>query len=1234
MSSNQSNKPPTKPATGGIAGKPGTTVPGLGASPPAAARTPDKSSAGGTAKPSQPGKEAAAATPALDAKGAAARVPAKTLLGYASPSPADKPAGTAPRAAESAPGKPASAEKAAVADKPLQPAKPSSPRTEQAAVPEPERASSTPPPSAATPPTPPSRTRPGRAGALPPPAPPTRPKGASEGGSVVRAAVPPPTPPPVRRSTPPPPPKRTSVPPPPPTRKPASPTEGPSAGDYRDAPAMPSPEPPASPSKGLIETCKAELAVNPEPTRAVRLHYEIARAEGEPKVALEHYRKALALVPDHVPSLRGARRLLLQLGDVAAALPLFDVEVELTSDPQRCALLHYAKGRALEDITGDVKAARACFAQAAALDDANPAVLKALQQCELAAEDWANLERAREHEANAVAEDPAHRAALMVDRARMLETRLKDVESATELYQMALSLDGMAVGALSALKRLLYGQKRWRDLCAVLEREAEQATDPEVKGMALFRISRIYSERLGAEREAIDALVRALRVRPNDQLIVEELVRLYEPTDDTAGLARALEMLGKCVADDRQRLGILVRIAELFELRHGDDEKAIHWYEAARTLDPAHSPVVNALDALYSQHERWDALMAVRLAEADACTDSLRRANGHARVAEILETHMGRPDEAAAQHARALSLAAELESSFKALTRLYQRAGRHRDLVELYTRAIDRARDEDVVIAYLFKIGLLYEDALTAPGLAIQAYQRILRLRPDHLGAVHALQRSAEASMHHEVLVEALEREAELCKDRARVLSLLHRAGDVLADDVRDRDAALARYRKVLKLDGRYVPALASLGRLFHKMGRFRDMLQMQEQELEVTPEVSSKVALLVSMAETARGKLGDDERAIGYFRKAVELDATHVPGLHALEQLLHARRDWAGLVKVLEAELGGLDDPEIKARTAYRLGEVNEVHLRKLGAAVAAYAQAVQIVPGHRPSRDAIARVQTELGSWRELVRTLDQEAAATDDARLAIEALVRAGDVHRDLLSQPTDAITSFEAIITLDPENLAALLALEGLYRRAARWDDLAAVYGMQARVLKDRRARVAALEALARLLGSKLPDREEELRKAYAAILTADPGNSVALEGLERVALRQGDKDLLADIDSRSTKAETDPLMVAAHFTRLGESLEAGSTAAALASYRSALRRSVGSGAWRRNGARPRRWSKPRAAKRPGRATDGTRPISWSAAPWSGYSSSTTATARWRTHSRRCSAAPSTPAPPIV
>ncbi|MBL9102244.1 MAG: tetratricopeptide repeat protein [Myxococcales bacterium] len=911
-----------------------------------------------------------------------------------------------------------------------------------------------------------------------------------------------------------------------------------------------------------IQAWEMELATQPDLFRAARLNYEIARLHeyplGDLNQASTFYLRAHGLAPEYLPILRGARRVLLAQKNYTRALPLFDAEVRLTADPRRKAALYYAKGSVLADVLRNEPEARVAYAAARELDPGNVSILKALEQIDARTAAWDSLERDYAQIASAVEKDPRYRSALVVRRAHLFEVRQKNPGAAVELLETALDLDPTAPGAFAALKRMHHAQGRWRELIGVLEREAGLISDPDLKAMAYYRIARMHSERLGNRDKAILALERSVAENPRYRLVVEELIRLYGAADRHDAQVKMLELLAAQVEAAPERISILYQIGELQEQRLYNEDEAIRWYEGALAIEPTFRPSLRALSKLYTRRKLWEPLIHMLSNEADAAEDGARAAAAHARMAEVFEVHLEQPEQAIDHHARALALHPGLPTSFKALTRLYGDAGRYHELIELLERGIDEAAEEDRRIAYLFRIADLYCDYLREPVQAAHAFRRVLKIDPDHLGAIHALQRCCELAGRFKELVDALEIEASKTLDKPRIVALMYRAAEILDDKLEDREAALARYRRALELDPKYAPALAGLGRLYYRTGRWDDLLSVYERELAITPPGRAAVALLHTMGNLAEDKVGDDSKAIDCYRRAIAIDPKHGPSLHALERLLGERKAFAEMVDVLELELKGLGDAKARALVAYRIGRAYEEHLGDLAKAVVAYHKATEAVPDYRPALDGLSRVRVAQEAWHGVVEDLAQEAATSKEPALATSALLRAGEIFSEQLAQPERAIAAFERVLERDPSSLSALLALEPLYRQQGLWKSLVDLYLRQSKALADDGARVAALREVAHLYENQAMGDADQLRAAYTAILQRLPSDPVALAALERIALIARDDQLLTRVDAQLASGDDDAALLGAYYTRLGETLErAGTMASALKAYEMGL-----------------------------------------------------------------------------
>ncbi len=913
----------------------------------------------------------------------------------------------------------------------------------------------------------------------------------------------------------------------------------------------------------LVARYDRELSNCDDPRRAARLHFECGRLLERPindlPAATGRYVRAYEIEPDYLPAVEGARRLFVRRRDHHSALPLLDAEVRMTSDSVRKAMLLYDQGRLLEDQMGQRTEARAAFASALALDPKNVSILKAQARADAAAGDWEALERTLEQTANALTADSRHRAAVLAQRARLVEAHRADTHLAVELYQQAIRFDPAAPGAVQALKRLLYAHERWADLATVLEIEANQAAEPAARALALYRIGRIQVSRLGNVEAGLEAMERAAAVAPDDVMVLEELARLYELAQRYDALVRALERLVDRAQSPAEKVGRLQRIGQLLEEKLSDEAGAIEWNARALECDPAYLPALQALGKLYTRRGDWERLVAMHLAEVETTSDVERRAAGHARIAEILADQLDRAEEAVEHHKRAVGLVPGYTASFKSLERLYTEAQRYRELVELYERAVDAAQDHELRVTYLFKIGRLYEDALAAPADAMNAFQRVLSIDRRNLGALHALQRSAERAQQYEKLVSALVIEAGLLEQKDQVCALLHRAGEICEQQLNDPDAALRRYRRVVQTDPLHRPTLASLGRLYYRLGRWEDLLDTYRGELAASERSADTAPLLCKMGELCERHLGRDDEAVQCYREALEVDPFHTPSLHALARKLTERGNWTELVKLLELELSGLKDRALRARTAYRIGEVYESRLRAQDKAAAAYEQALGADPDFRPALDARARLLVQAKEFNETVLELKREIASAAEPTLAVAALMRRGEVYRDDLDVPGRALECFEAVLERDPAHLGALLALESLYTQMGTWEQLVEDFSTQARILGDAGARVAVLRELARVQEVKEIGGQDALQQTYFSILQLDPTDITTLRALERIALTKGDSKLLAHLDAKLAALLSEPRLSGIHCVRLAEYLESVEDPSALQTYQMALDR---------------------------------------------------------------------------
>jgi tetratricopeptide (TPR) repeat protein len=890
-----------------------------------------------------------------------------------------------------------------------------------------------------------------------------------------------------------------------------------------------------------------------------RFHFEIARQceypLGDLARAAEEYQRAIALRSDHVPSIRGARRVLLRLEQTSQAIQWFDAEIRLVAKPERRAALYLQKAECLAKLNRDTEIPKT-LAAAAELVPTDIGVLQAMVLSERRTGNHASLDRALAQLVDAVSTDSTFRAVLLAERARVSEIVRKDTKTAIELYRGALVADVHAVGVIAALERLYYAEGRFNELAEVTTLAAEQANTAQGRALSYQRLALVLLERLGRIPEGVTALERAHAELPNDVALLEDLVAAYERANQPRKLAAALERLYALSADGRGKVGLAYRIGRIYEEALHDDVHAAKWLTKELERDPLDLAALDALEALYVKHNQWKQLVQMRLAEAEACQDGPRRAALLCRVARVVENKLGSAEEATKIYARAVATDPSYAPAFSSLDRLLCEASRYADVIKLYEQAVDASSDPEEKAIGLFKIGRIEEDILRNPRAAYAAYERIVGTGHVQVEALHAMQRTAERGQLWNEYVRALEQEAAVTKDTPRKLSLLQRAAEVVAEELVEVDSAASRYRKVLELDAKYEPSLQGLSALLYRAGRWDDWLSVQKRHLQALSNATSRLTVHYDMGRVLDERLGHRAEAILAYREVLTINPHHQLAQLALERLLSAEERWADLVEIHEKVASGAE-PALVARRLTRAAEILEHRLAKPDLAQSLLEKVLAVAPDYTRAVQGRLRLLAQARSPKLLAEgyaALAASAPSTQDGRLAA---YREAEVRRDELSQPDKAVHAFEGVVQVEPKHLAAWIALEELESALGNWSKVPSAITAQVGLLADPVAKVAALNRLSFVLG-RLGQSSKEL-EVLVLLLEIDPNNVLALEQLEQIALSSNDTSLISQVDQRLAALADDPRVAAAHQTRWAEALENDGDIAALDGFLKAYER---------------------------------------------------------------------------
>ncbi|AKU91265.1 Adventurous gliding motility protein K [Vulgatibacter incomptus] len=708
--------------------------------------------------------------------------------------------------------------------------------------------------------------------------------------------------------------------------------------------------------------------------------------------------------------------------------------------------------------------------------------------------------------------------ALWLARGRLLDRELDDAAEAEASYRRILEHDPLHAGALDALVGLHRRRRQHRALVLVLEQKLEGVALDEKRGL-LLEVARIHDEELHDTGEAIYSLRRAFEMDPGDQAVLDALSDLYRRERKFTELAAILARTRDLASDDVRKIALQLRLASIQEVDLEDPDAAAASYARVLEIAPANLDAMEALERLFTHHDRYAELLHVYDRKLQVVEDPRERIRIFFKAGTIWEQRLQNPGNAIACLEGVLSFEPENLLALRELARLLrdQRSWdrlaavyRHHDAVIADDPALRAERVELRV-----RLGEVLLDELGDPAGAEAAHLSALELDVRCRSAIAALAGIYERSGNWPQALAMLEQEAHLAAQTAEAVELHHRIGRIHADMLQDRIAARAAFDRALELDRDHVPTLSALRAIFRAEDNQDAYLRVLEQEAGASVEAAEKARLHVELGRHLLDERGDPDAAIRSFEEA----RRHLPGdpdaAMALSELYVEREDWAGAETVLDVVCASLEasggDPSLLTRKTYRLGFVC-ARLGKGEKARRCYARAYELDPTFLPAAEGLAHQVAAAGDHAQALKVfqailIHHRDDLTDPEVVEIHFTI--GEIRRKLGDEPA-AKKSLRNALDLDPWHAESHRAMIAIADKEGD-GDLGILHRQKLIEVVDDDEKLELLRAIAERATGQLGDHYLAI-DSYVAALRLRPDDPGLLEGLAELyrETRQGHK----------------------------------------------------------------------------------------------------------------------------
>ena len=854
--------------------------------------------------------------------------------------------------------------------------------------------------------------------------------------------------------------------------------------------------------------------------------------------AIEQYELVYEIESDNVDAIQALGDLYVRTERFRELLDIYARRMELEEDPDVRLEIAYHRAQLFAEALNDTDHAIEAFE--GIVDEygvEHGDACRALEELYEAESRWRDLAQLLERRIEAGPQSHEELAALKFRLGRVCESRLDDKPRAVELYREVLSIMAEHDGAKEHLEQLLEDEEVASEASRVLESVYEMneewapyvnalrvqcrfSSEPQRRLELLTRVADTYFEHMGDIDRGFASLCEAFREVPADTGTLQRLEMLASEHGRFDSVAELTADLAGAVEDVSLSRSLWIKTAQLQETQLGDTEAAVRAYHNVLDADPGDFEVLAALDTLYRGAQRWHELVEVLRARAGASSDLDDTIAVLGEMAGVHADLLDEPERAIAVQNEILELDPTNRDALSALDELLGRLGQWEDLASNLERRLSMADEAQEQIALLLRLADLRETRMGSAESAIEIYRDVLSNEPGNPAALGALERLLESPDHQAAvadilepiyteagaagrLVDVYEIQAHHATAPDRRLELFHEIAKLQELSLGDPHGAFESYARAFREDAGHPKSKAELERLSAAVGASDALAGVYEHVVASVDDPTQAVELLLRAAEIREHELGEIDRAVDHYERVLEIDEEHRPSADALERLFQQAERYEELAQIYRRKARMLPGPADRREQLVKAAAIYEDILERPSDAIAVYQQVLEVDPADVESLDRLIELQIQLGKWSSLLETYERKTEVVSDPDARKELFTAMGQVHETQLDDADEAIGAYQRVLEIDPDDVAALGHLDGLYERTGQWRELLQILERESELVGDPEERTEVRFRIGELWRRHLEDPLQAI-EIYREILAEAPHHQPTLDALTTMA----------------------------------------------------------------------------------------------------------------------------------
>lgn len=677
-------------------------------------------------------------------------------------------------------------------------------------------------------------------------------------------------------------------------------------------------------------------------------------------------------------------------------------------------------------------------------------------------------------------------AELFLRLGKVAETQLQDLARAAEAYARAAEQGGDNAEVLGALERVYGGLDDTRSLVDVLERRITIETEAAEQADLYHRLASLQIGPIGDKAQGLSTLRLALERVPDHEksrIAVEKLLgddALFDDAFDTLeGVYRSTNRgadLGRLYAKRvdradgvRGRTRARLELARVLENESADPAGAQRAVEAAVHEDPQDVDALTELERLAEKTSNWQSAADALAKSLDAAEKAAKSGSSMnvsslsgmgelwARLGKWRRDRVSDLRGAELAFTRALDVDPENAELVRALDELTRSPGRERDRIAVLRRLMKLEGDPERKREIAREATDMAENVLADPRVAEDVLRELLQENEADAWAAEELTRLRQDAGDHQEVVTLLLRRAEAEGDATKANGLRHRAADVAATKLGDRDRAIALYEEILEQEPNDGHAQERLRALYDELGKYNELAKLLSMLVDNASSPEARAALRVELAKLQLEKFEAPRDASDTLKQVLEEEPDHedaARGLAAIYEKTGRNAELAELWSQLVERARARGETALELERMVTLAEILEKRAEDAAGALEAYEDVLDKEPTHRGALEAVARLSEERGQWEKAAGALTKLGdLAPSDATDEVVALALRLAKARAELGDDAGVGHALERALSANPKDADVRGRLAQLYEKTKSWQGLADLLVGNADILRD-------------------------------------------------------------------------------------------------------------------------------------------------------------------------------------